>query len=202
MVLPKQEKQMFELTFFGITLWSLALWAITIGVLTAITVWEKPISGLVFFIAAFAGISYLNGVNPATWLATNGGSMVGYLIGYLLLGIAFAYAKWTWFYLPSEAVQAKIADAFKYFKRELPSGVTHTEDEVIELFEKSSNYPFGLRKDKWRIATWALWWPLNLLWTLLDDVLLGLVNWMGNVLSGSFAAIARGQVRKTLKTVK
>lgn len=192
---------MFEYALFGVAWWVLLLGLISFGVLTTITAWEKPISGLVFFVAAFIGLAFLQGVNPLAWVTDNASTVGGWLLGYLLVGIAYAYAKWTWFYLPSKEVQDQIADAFRSFKRNIPAGV-QTEDEMIANFEKSSQYPFGLRKDKWRISTWVLWWPMNLFWTLLDDVLIGLVNWFANALSGSFAAIARNQVRKTLKSVE
>lgn len=187
-----------DLVLLGLVWWLWPIYAIVFGVLVAITAWEKPLSGLVFLAAAVVGVAFLQGVNPFTWFAANAGTALTYAGLYLLIGVAFAYAKWTWFYLPSDEVQAKIADAFKYFKKDLPTS-NLSEDEELELFAQSSNYPFGLRKDKWRIATWAIWWPTNLFWTLIDDVLKGLVNWFGNALSGSFAAIAKSQVRKTLK---
>lgn len=187
-----------DLVLFGLALWLWPVYAIVFGILVAITAWEKPISGLLFLTAAAVGIAFLQGVNPFTWFAANAGIALAYTGLYLLIGIVIAYAKWTWFYLPSDEVQEKIADAFKYFKRDLPASQL-TEEEELELFTKSSSYPFSLKKDKWRIATWAIWWPTSLFWTLIDDVLTGFVNWFGNALSGSFAAIAKSQVRKTLK---
>ena len=191
---------MIEFAIFGIAWWVLALSTIAFGILVAITSSEKPISGLIFFIASWAAITFLVGINPFVYLAANAGNLLVWLGVYLLMGVAYAYAKWTWIYLPSAYVQKKIVQNFEDFKSNWSSkfGVTKTNDELIEKFTKSDYYPFGLRQDKWKISTWVLWWPLNLLWSLFDDVVVNVWNWSASVLSGSFASIAKSQVKKTI----
>lgn len=191
---------MLELAIFGIAWWVIALSAIVFGVLVAITSSERPISALLFFIASWAAITFLMGINPIAYLVTNVGTILVWLCVYLLIGIAYAYAKWTWIYLPSDYVQSTIRRKFKDFKSHWSRSfdTTKTDDELIEEFTESDFYPFGLKKDKWKISTWVIWWPLNLIWSFLDDVLIKVWNWFAGVLSGSFASIAKSQVRKTV----
>ncbi len=196
---------MFEFAILGITWWILVLSSIAFGVLVAITSSEKPISALLFFIASWSAITFLIGINPFVYLAANAGSIFAWLGVYLLIGVAYAYAKWTWIYLPSAYVQRTIVRKFEEFKSHWARTFsdTKTNDELIEEFAKSSHYPFGLKQDKWKISTWVLWWPLNLLWSLLDDVVVNVWNWSASFLSGSFASIAKSQVKKTInKTPK
>lgn len=195
---------MLEFAIFGITWWVLALSIFVFGILVAITSSEKPISALLFLIASWAAITFLIGINPISLLVANAGNLLVWLGVYLLIGILYAYAKWTWVYLPSSDVQEQIVRSFKEYKdwSSNTSKATKTYDELIEEFSNSVHYPFGLKKDKWKISTWVIWWPINILSSLLDDVVINLWNWFASVLSGSFAGIAKSQVRKTINKTR
>jgi hypothetical protein len=191
---------MFEFAILGITWWILVLSSIVFGVLVAITSSEKPLSALVFFIVSWTAITFLSGTNPFNYVVDHAGDIFVWIGVYLLIGVAYAYAKWTWFYLPSPYVQTKITETFNAFKSHWSRTFsdTKTNDELIEEFVKSSHYPFGLNKDKWKISTWVIWWPINLFWNMLDDVMIKVWEWFSSALSGSFASIAKSQVKKTI----
>ena len=186
----------------GIIWYVLLLEVVAFCLLVAGVHWEKPFQTLLVFIAAVTAGLWLSGYNVADFYLSNIGNILLGTGAYIVLGILYAYAKWTWFYLPSEPVQTTIRSAFAQYKRlsanTRANGTAVTEAQLKEEFFESDSYPFGLRQDMWKIVTWVLWWPLNLFWTIFDDVILKVINWAATALSGSFASIARNQVRKTL----
>jgi len=141
-------------------------------------------------------------------------SLLGWGIAYFIIGGIWSFIKW--FSFVNKKAEQFGESKIKYIeglnkKLELDEQLTvdvktKVPDELIGDFNKflADDY-YGYRRydertldgiipsateNKERIVTWILWWPTSAFWTLLNDPLVRLANWMYSKFQGMYKKIA------------
>lgn len=120
-------------------------------------------------------VEFLEGIWP--WLLAN---YVPFLVFYLIGGVAYAVGKWTLLLFKLRNKVLSIDDTMvKNYRRDYTSTTNGVDDEEVvrkirkslayQVFEDNS-YPPQISRNKGNFVAWALFWPINLIWTMIADV--------------------------------
>jgi hypothetical protein len=130
--------------------------------------------------SSFALFMGMRGVTlPETWLwiKTNPGILVLVAMAYLALGTGWAVIKW-WSYVRKQLRNWK--------PRNYGTGATEPQRILV-------------KEHKSRIMTWMSFWPMSLLWTLLNDPIRKLFTEIYTRISGTLQKIADREYEKFAK---
>lgn len=113
----------------------------------------------VIFLAILAG-EYLLGLGIFAAIAANPFVLLFGLGGYAVIGTLYA----AWWKMPNflDSKKDSISKRYDIWKSRLDKD----QDPSYEEFLNSQSYPYSVRDNKDRVASWVLLWPLNILWEL------------------------------------
>lgn len=123
---------------------------------------------------------YLSGVDVITFLKTNAPTIGKLLVVYLVTGIAWGIAKWFFF----------VRD-----KKEKYLELLKEKQDVSIRFSLGCSIPPQAGEHKAQITGWIGYWPLSLIWTLLDDFLTKFFQQVYATLAGVFQKISDNQFK-------
>jgi hypothetical protein len=126
------------------------------------------------------------------------------LLVYLAGGVIYAILKWVFKAYKLRTLVLALKDkteSVEYYDKTIPNsnggmGRTARKDVVVPASAQrdalvrdmygSGTYPPQVKNNKSRLFWWALFWPVNLVWTMLHDVAVETFTWLynkfGNVL--------------------
>lgn len=127
-----------------------------------------------------------------------------FLVFYVIGGVLYAAAKWS---LQIFKLKSRIdfkADEIAVQKNSSNSWKTQTDNAIIAylrsyqagLIFASSDYPPLVSKNKSSLFEWALFWPLNLLYTLFADVISESFSWVYRKFGGILQRISNSILPK------
>lgn len=126
------------------------------------------------------------------------------IIGYVGAGLIYTFLKWT---LSLIRLRRKVLsiDAEMIASRKTSAVYkSYTDEEVVNVLRagmaskifSDSSYPPRAKENIGLITAWALFWPINLVWTMFADVLTEVWNWLATKFVGVYQAIANGILPK------
>lgn len=175
---------MWELFAFG-TFWFWLLVLAELGVLFACTAAEgfrrRGLAATASLITFLAVLQFLGGIPVWQYIVANPVTVVVWVLLYLLGGVGWVFPRWWLFvkdhrrkydelkqqFLDSKGAQVLTPELLeewaKYFESKRGYGGYYDEENHRIEFKPRP------RDHQSRIITWMCMWPLNLLWTLLND---------------------------------
>ena len=132
---------------------------------------------------------------------------LAYFVGYLAAGTAWGIGKW-WFYLGN--VKTKYNRAVKLYNASTTKDWKNFNDFIIEeglnTYElDSETYRPLIAKNKRRFMIWMVYWPFSMVWTLLNDPIRKIFNWIYDRLAGMLQGMSDkmfNDVEKPIEYVK
>jgi hypothetical protein len=121
---------------------------------------------------------------------------------YLAGGVVYAVAKWTYLILKlrsrvSAITEDRIANGMKGW------GDRKTREEIIQeirnnetasLFGPGTKYRPNATDNKGNLMMWAIFWPINLIYTMFADVAREFFSFVYNKIGASLNAIAKSML--------
>lgn len=202
-------------TFLGMSIFWVSL--IEGMILTALFVNEKEIIGAWTLLVFGVALRVICGVHVIDYIVSHPWGVAESILGYLLLGVVWGFAKWFFHvrdirekFLEMKTGHTANLNELRSKLGTISSGVSstgrpytngekeyaqHDLDRAIRSFEgdvksKLGAIPPSARENKAKITSWIGYWPISLLWTLLDDFLDKLFKRIFELFSGLFQRIS------------
>lgn len=146
------------------TFWFYALILVAAAALIISTELDEAKSWGFWVVAATLVVLYFCGNKQTfndmfSWISANPGTTILIVAGYFVAGLVWAIMKW-YVYLRKKTAKINAINAY---------GKTYGLDQVYSAAE-----------NKERILNWMMYWPVSLLWTLIDEpvkkMFLGIYN--------------------------
>jgi hypothetical protein len=176
---------------------------------------EREGTACILTLGTLAAILFFGNTGWLTWLIENPWSTVGYIAGYLGVGVVYGVGKW-WVYVRDVAIRHRArrrewlasecdklrdrtatGDDLEHarYQQALKTGVI--PDDIKAEWKKAREGWYGRRiakpmvsENKSRITGWMTWWPWSGLWTLINDPIRRFFNWAYDQLGGVLQAIS------------
>jgi len=188
----------------GLSLWLWALLLIDVAALMWCAETESPFVAT-FLLAATALVAeFVFGIAVFATVIANPLTIVLVVLGYLVAGVLWAYPKW-WFFVRN--IRDDYLDSVRSFLRgkgyEEWESAKAIPDDYLAIWwdghgvEWGRKFPVKARDHKRKIITWMAWWPVSMVWTLINDPIRKLYRYTYEVLRGTFdrvGASAMGDV--------
>lgn len=206
---------LFELVALG----GIIFWILTGAVVAALVAAvdrDEPtlatflVAGTLVFLALFTTF------NPFLWMWANSGLLLLLAAAYVLIGVGWTVVKWYFFNLNIASKLRAVRDEWlkKNPRYRGYEGTRHLNadhktmdgEEPVETLEHYEwrfvrdhreivgydvdSLPLKVTKHKSRIMTWLAYWPFSAAWTLLNDPLRHLYNFLYERIGGSLQAIS------------
>lgn len=187
-------------------LFGVAIFCLLVG----LTENERDGWAAISFIGFVAGVSYFNSIqfDLSVW------DIVLYFVYYLVIGCGWSFVKWISFlYKTRDNLKGLKKDFLNTFvntdSREQP--IESIPEEKFEQFAKylyenaylsngASMYGVKIRSRedlipdasdfKGKLSRWIAYWPFSAFWTLLDDPIRRIAEWLYSVLQGLYRNVA------------
>lgn len=145
---------------------------------------HKPGFATTTLISLLIGLQLFSDVRPFTYAVHHPLAIISYFIAYIALGFVYVWFKWASFV--SMAV------------RRITALVTKDPNDPKEFSNAISaarclgykSIPFQVSDHKGKIITWMAYWPVSLTWTVLNDPLRRLFEYLYTVISHSLQMIS------------
>lgn len=147
--------------------------------LTAIALFERPLVWIVPMIATALALDWVFSLSIFKSVVENPILALELFLTYVGIGVAWSFPKW-WFYV--RKIKNQYVAALEEFKlhKGIPSGQKLTDAEV-DHFYSSVWYdsrqrwfdviPVQVSKNKEKVLSWMISWPLSLFLTMMDEPL-------------------------------
>ena len=173
--------------------------------------WYAPLGIFVVIVVAAWSAGYL----AISWFIENPQQVIGFTVGYFIGGVAYAFWKWTFVYVPN-AVKA-LEGVYRRSIRNPPVRETSdTHEGYVEKLKKQWTSAIGtwdagnegfsyegfyfqyddngtpelnVTKSKAVVATWMIWWPADGAWYLTDHYVLQIFQRVRDIFNWAFEQI-------------
>ena len=186
------------LTVGGLFFWLFA--ALVVIGLTSSVHNEKPGVGFILVIAALVALQFTSDFKPFTWVMANPGLFGLGVLAYIGIAVVWTFAKW---YMFSVAAKECYADFRKTWIENLkrPFDVVTDKAALASSFGNFYGYrqrfgnavPPSPSENKGRIMLWMIFWPIDMIWSTINDPVVRIFRWIYQRIAGSLSHIARGR---------
>lgn len=168
---------------FLLLIGSLWFWLSFVGVLALFvcTAKESFISGIIVILVTAVSLQLLGSVDILGWLKENLATIAICAVVYLPIGTAWAFFKWYMKLIDKRQELSEKKDAYMSRYKNSPD----KEWNDIWTSHVKSHMPKS-EYHKSSITTWIGYWPISMIWTLLDDFVTKLIKTIYNSISGIF----------------
>ena len=178
----------------------LFFWVFTaVAVLLVLASLEKERGGWATFIvlAFLVGLQVFSDFKPFTWIAENPVMFIMGLGAYIVIGVAWTFFRWYLFSLSAKEAYADVRA--KFVKRlKVPFDVRiHKADlanhvgQSYDFTRRYKSIPLQPGQHLHRIWIWMVFWPLDGIWTIINDPVVRLFRFIYNRISGALTHIGR-----------
>ena len=163
---------------------------------------ENNASSIIWTIIYLAFLQFLAKVDFLYTIFHHPLKAISYCVGYLIIGFSWSFIKW-WLYVNSRASKVKEArfNFLNEHKRNLERKVdrcatidiqlievlkditseTKVPPSLMDAWRKSSHYSLYVPRindydNNRRITLWVMYWPLSLIWSLINDFVKKLIR--------------------------
>jgi hypothetical protein len=159
-------------------------------VLTVFTETDHPILATIFVIGLLIAIQFGSSVHPIQWMISNWFKCIEYFFTYVAVGTSWGVLKWILFINEAKRVYNEIITnmSVNYYsrfktKKEYYDAIYYTNDYGNNYGTNKECRP-QILKNKGRFMPWMIWWPFNCVWTIINDPVTRLFNWIYAQLGG------------------
>ncbi len=182
---------LLAITFYP--LWSIIFLVLLIGCCSWAEFAESESGTALITIAGLIGLYFITTPSGAayTWMGDNLVGTAFYIAAYFGIGAVYSVVKW-WRYLLNRI------DKFK--EQNTPDSYNYTS----RLEDFIAGTPTFTRR-KSLISLWIGYWPVSVVWTLINDPITKLINFIFSQLRGMYESIAQHvfkDLNAELKTLK
>lgn len=166
-------------------LFALAATLFVIG-LVAVS-FESVFLGVVAVIAVVFAYNGLAGGAVWAWLTANPYNALYAFLGYVAAGVVWSFAKWMFHVWREKDRYVEVKEEFLAHHNISDAewrALESTDGQKYESIRRAIMSGFGMKglpkasQHKARIIAWMMWWPASAVWTLIDDPLRRLFNWI------------------------
>lgn len=157
--------------------WFWTLLVLTFIILVICVEFEAPFKALGTIVMTSTLLILFGNLSPFAWMAAHPLQVVGSLVGYLGIGVAWSIAKW-WLFVSKRLEEYDEIKAQWLEARDVTSYVVPPElrkDWAVyakqDYFLKRLKDPPQARLHKSKIVTWMVYWPSSLFWSTFDDLI-------------------------------
>jgi hypothetical protein len=196
--------------FWGNTTSALAMgtvwfWIVLVLINIALIVMTEKSHGTGETLVALLALAFLQwvcGVPILTFMFSNPLYFVVGVILYVGTGVGWSFAKWYFFVAKKMRTYFECRTDYQN-QRCVHPGTLENPTPVADPVELSRLCerrgievpPIDARKYKWRIIQWMTYWPWSFVWTMFDDPIRQLGNWIFEELQETYQAVARRAAR-------
>lgn len=183
----------------------LFFWLFTAAVVIAVTTSvhnEKPGWGFIFILAFLGALQFSSDFKPFTWVMANPGLFGLGVLGYVSVAVAWTFLKW---YMFSVAAKEMYSDFRKDWIANLkrPFDVVIGEAPLSKAFGSFYAYrkrfgesvPPSPSENASRIMLWMIFWPVDMVWSIINDPVVRVFRWIYRRIAGSLGYIAKGRFK-------
>lgn len=171
---------MFVFLGLGTWFWALAIIEFLLLIVFVDNEWAGAslISMAVFVIL----IWWLADVPIWTWIKTNPWFLLKCSVGYIICGIIWSFIKYYFALIDARKTIVQLRESWDSMHRDNTfMGPAKTFKEYIEgkthlVYDQGVNP--ALNKTTRRLTFWASFWPISLIWTLINDPIRRLFKWL------------------------
>lgn len=163
---------------------------------------EKPGWGFIFIIVGLAALQVLSDFKPFTWIAANPGLFGLGILAYLGVAVIWTFLKW---YMFSVAAKEFYADFRTMWISNKGRPFDVVSDKAPLARDFSTNHVYRSRfghsvpptpsDNAGRIMLWMAFWPVDLVWSIINDPVVRIIRWIYKRIAGSLARIAKGRFK-------
>ena len=188
---------MFTLIAMGSPMfWAVVLIWFTV---TAFLSDDHPGSAFCATLVMFSVLWVLGGINLPALLIFNPVVMIFALPAYIAAGLVWSLCKWKFYIMGQRRkIEEVINEANEYYGARPEEKVNRSRFIHAGLTKAGMDFPITAPKPgqhKTRIVSWMIWWPLSLVWTMLDDPLRRAFMALYERFSGLFQKISDHEFR-------
>lgn len=159
---------------------------------------DRGTKATIVLIIALCGLQWICGVPILGWIVGNPLTALSYIILYFGLGVLWSFVKW-YLYVQDQARKYHEHRAEFQERKGLAAGTRNNPSPIGNLAEwkehcRQYNIPteaLQVRRYKGKITTWIVYWPWSCLWTLINDPIRRLVNYLFEELQELYQSVAR-----------
>lgn len=198
-------------------LWLWLVIAASLGFLVWALEEERPGIATFDVLLTLSVVAAFTHINPLTWVYENPILFVGGAVGYLLIGTAWAVlGKWQFFLLKKSAEFAVYRQNFidkwnskvhLFYKNGVPTSHVRSNPWTVETGGSElvsdacqslrvKSLPPKVADNKGRILVWMMYWPVSMLWTLLNDPVKYAFEYVQELLTGFMQAMSDRAFKK------
>jgi len=174
-------------------------WILTIGILAIITLilmveLEYFAASTFLMIVTIVVAQSFHVIDILGWLRLNYIFTLAYIVGYLVLGVLWSFAKWI-FFLQKFNLKRLEAIAHWQSTQKPDARVDNTDISLASWkFKSYKNTRLSAKPiaDEYRVTiiAWMFWWPVSMIGTFLNDPVREFFSFMYEELSGLYQKIA------------
>jgi len=140
---------------------------------------DSPGYATVVALVTAAVIVFFGGFNPISWIKANPTDFGLYAVGYFVAGTLWSVFKW-YFWLLN--IRRKIME----YKAVYPLATRS------DLYNEGlpTDFPPQVSKYKSRILGWMMLWPASMVWTVINDPVRHIFEWIYDHIGGGMQAIS------------
>lgn len=127
---------------------------------------ESPFSATVVMIATALVAWWFYDFNIITYILNNAGLVSAVVATYFVMGVIWARGKWEFFIRGARRAYEEVRNMYA---NKMPSS--------FDYYGKQS-VPPQIRDNKSRFMIWMAYWPASMLWTLINDPVRRLFEWV------------------------
>ena len=163
--------------FLGFNIWFWSLFIIEILSLTFLVETENPIASWVSIILFIFLLWWLGNIPVWQWIKNNPLTLFKYFGYYIGLGIIWSFCKYYFLLKATQRSIEKYKDCWYKMKDDEKVHYNSFNEYFIRNdYKYGSNVSF--KKTNTKFIFWAMFWPTSCLWTLLNDPLRKIFNYL------------------------
>lgn len=186
--------------FVGFTVW-FWVWVAFVGLILSICVaWEAPGWATVTFLAACGLSDWALGTHIYASVMQNPLVMLEIFAVYILIGVIWSMPKW--FFHVREIREDYLYDVNRFlWSRDREQNNQIPEDLVADWLRSpefrrwDGEIPPLASKNKSRITLWMMYWPISMVWTLIDEPVRRTFNFVYEQIQGVYTRISEHAFR-------
>lgn len=164
---------------------------------------EKPGWALFFIVASAVVMTLFGDFKPLIWVVENPMLFALGFLAYFLLSIIWAFIKWYMFSVAAKESYQNFRDSF-ISRLGRPFDVVQDKHKLASEFSRyyqhhhryGETVPPAPADNAGRIVMWMILWPVDLVWSIINDPVVRLLYWTVDRIGGALGGISKNRFKK------
>lgn len=177
-------------------------WTLLVGLaIMEIVIVDREKAGVAsgILIGSVILLAAITDFNPFAYVVEHPAKIATWAVLYFVLGIVYGWIKWKFYLLAAHDCYREFRSDFLHTRKIAPDAPAsdipaQTRRELHRVAVAGNYKPIALR-NKARIVLWMTYWPFSAIWTLFNDPVRRMYQWVYGRLLTSYQAMADRQFR-------